>query len=461
MFNFLKSKKVVFLYNTLSRKKEVFRPIKKGQVKFYQCGPTVYWTQHIGNMRAFVLSDFMRRSLSYLGYKVTFIRNYTDVGHLTSDSDVGEDKMEKAVKREGGSPKEIADKYTKIFESDTNDLNILEPDFKPRATEFVADIIDSVGILIKKGFAYPTDLAIYFDISKAKDYTKLSGQNLEENKSGAGNAEVEDKQKRNPADFALWFFKAGKHANALQFWPSPFTSSLVKNGEGFPGWHIECSVMVKKLLGNTIDIHMGGVEHIPVHHTNEIAQSEALNGVTFVNYWLHNEWLMADGGKISKSVGTAFSLSDLKEKSFNPLVLRYFFMQAHYRSKQNFTWEALEGARNGYEHLINQISVIASKAKQSSLLLSSRRRPGSISSSVIASETKQSIGHTDPTFKTKFSKIIGDDFGISQALALLQEVLKSDIPKENKLATIYDFDKVLGLDLQKAAELSENIPETA
>jgi cysteinyl-tRNA synthetase len=420
MFFFSKPQKNISLYNTLTRKKEDFKPIKNGEVKFYQCGPTVYWTQHIGNLRAMVLSDFMRRTLSYLGYKVTFVRNYTDVGHLTSDSDIGEDKMEKAVKREGGNPKEIADKYIKIFENDTKNLNILEPDSKPRATEYVKDIIEAVKILMEKGYAYSTDLAIYFDISKANDYTKLSGQNLEENKSGAGNANIEDSQKKNPADFSLWFFKAGKHEKALQYWPSPFDSLLVKNGEGFPGWHIECSIMIKKLLGKTIDVHMGGIEHIPVHHTNEIAQSEALNNVPLANYWLHNEWLIVNGGKMAKSEGSSYSLSEIREKGFNPLVLRYFFMQAHYRSKQNFTWEALQGANSGYEHLKNQVKELGGK-----------------------------IGKVDKNFKNKFEKIIGDDFNIPQALALLQEILKSDIPKENKLTTIYDFDKVFGLDLKK------------
>jgi cysteinyl-tRNA synthetase len=430
MFTFFKSSKNISLYNTLTRKKEDFKPIKNGEVKFYQCGPTVYWTQHIGNLRAMVLSDFMRRTLSYLGYKVTFVRNYTDVGHLTSDSDLGEDKMEKAVKREGGNPKEIADKYIKIFENDTKDLNILEPDFKPRATEFVMDIVDAVKILVEKGFAYSTDLAIYFDISKATNYTKLSGQNLKENRSGAGNADVEDVQKKNPADFALWFFRAGKHENALQYWLSPFSSPLVKDGEGFPGWHIECSIMIRKLLGKTIDIHMGGVEHIPVHHTNEIAQSEALNNVSLANYWLHNEWLIVNGGKMAKSEGSSYSLSEIKEKGFNPLVLRYFFMQAHYRSKQNFTWEALDGAKNGFEHLRNQIRELGEKS-----------------------------GKADANFKNKFEKNISDDFNIPQALALLQEVLKSNIPKENKLATIYDFDKVFGLNLQNKSESPTIVPD--
>ncbi len=404
------------LYNTLSRKKEEFKPIKEGEVLFYQCGPTVYWTQHIGNLRASTLADFIYKSFLYNDYIVKFARNYTDVGHLVSDGDTGEDKMEKGVKREGLSPAEIANKYIKIFEDDNKDLNNTEPNFKPRATEYVKEMQDMVQVLVDKGFAYITPLAIYFDISKTKNYTKLSGQKLEENRSGAGTGEIEDPEKRNPADFAIWFFRAGTHENAIQYWPSPFTSPLVENGNGFPGWHIECSAMSKALLGDTLDVHMGGIEHIPVHHTNEIAQSDSANGVALSNYWLHNEHLMVNSGKMSKSEGTAFSLAEIKEKGFNPLALRYFFLQAHYRSKQNFTWEALQAAQTGLDRLINNISSL-----------------GTV------------VGKIDEEFKNKFLNVISDDFNTPQALAIVQELLKSDISKEDKLATFYDFNKVLGL----------------
>ncbi len=434
MLNFLdliKRKKgaSIHLYNTLTREKDIFTPIKKGKVSFYQCGPTVYWTQHIGNMRAMVLADFINRTFKYLGYDVKFVRNYTDVGHLTSDQDFGEDKMEKASKRENATPKEISEKYIKIFENDVSKLNTISPTFKPKATEYISEIIDMVQILLDKGFAYSTDLAIYFDISKAKDYTKLSGQNLEENISGAGTAEVEDLNKRHPADFSVWFFKAGKHKNALQYWDSPFKSELVENGEGFPGWHIECSAMIRKLLGKTIDIHMGGIEHVPVHHTNEIAQSEAVNGVPLANYWLHNEWLITDSGKLSKSEGTTLSVSEVKEKGMNPLSLRFFFMQAHYRSQQKFSWEALDAAQNGYKNLLKQISSLGDKT-----------------------------GTADENFKKIFSEKIADDFNISQALAVLFEMLKSNISNEDKLATAIDFDKVLGLKLDEDIGNKEEIP---
>jgi len=421
------------LYNTLTREKEEFTPIKKGEVLFYQCGPTVYWTQHIGNLRAMVLADIIRRTFIYNDYRVNFVRNYTDVGHLTGDNlgdaDSGEDRMEKGAKREGLTPDQIADKYIKIFEDDVKALNTLEPTHKPRATEYIKEMQDMVEDLIKKDFAYSTPLAVYFDITKAKDYTRLSGQNLAANRDGAGRANTEDPQKKNPEDFAIWFFRAGKHVEALQFWPSPFTSPLVKNGNGFPGWHIECSAMAKKLLGDTIDIHMGGVEHISIHHTNEIAQSESANNKTLANYWLHNEWLLANNSKMAKSEGTSYSLAEIKEKNFNPLALRYFFLQAHYRSKQNFTWDALQAAATGYERLVASISVLG-----------------------------QAPGKVDTEFKNKFLEKINDDFNIAAALAITQEVLKSDLINADKLATILDFDKVLGLNLVSTEKEIIEIP---
>ncbi|MFA6226954.1 MAG: cysteine--tRNA ligase [Candidatus Paceibacterota bacterium] len=414
-----KEEKPIYLFNTLSKQKELFKSIKKCHVSFYQCGPTVYWTQHLGNLRAATLSDFIRKTFVYLGYKVKFVRNYTDVGHLVSDGDSGEDKMEKGVKREGLSPRQIADKYIEIFENDIKDLNIPLPDFTPRATDYIKEIIQMIETLLKKGFAYSTDLAIYFDVTKAKDYTRLSRQNLEENRAGSGHADVEDKQKRNHVDFALWFFRAGTHKNAIQYWPSPFKSALVENGNGFPGWHIECSSMSKKLLGDTIDIHMGGIEHIPVHHTNEIAQSESANGKPFVHYWLHNEWLITNGGKMAKSDGTAYNLADVKERGFDPLSVRFLFLQAHYRSKQNFTWESLTAAQSGLDRLRKQVLSLGKK-----------------------------VGKIDRKYKKDFTEKISDDFNTPQALAILSEVLRSNFSDEDKLATILDFDNVLGLNLK-------------
>lgn len=410
---------MVLIYNTLSRKKELFKPIKKGGVLFYQCGPTVYWTQHIGNLRAAVLGDIIRRIFEYDGYKVKYIKNYTDVGHLVSDGDTGEDKMEKGAKREGLTPKEIADKYIKIYENDVHELNIKNPTASPLASEQISEIQAMVSTLLKKDFAYATPLAIYFDVAKFPNYTALSGQNLDKNIAGEGSGEIKDPTKKNPSDFALWFFRAGTHAKTWQFWPSPFKSLLVKNGEGFPGWHIECSAMSKKYLGDTLDIHMGGIEHIPVHHTNEIAQSESANGVKYVNYWLHNEHLLVNNEKMSKSKGTGYSLAEVKERGFKPLALRYFFLQAHYRSKQNFTWEALKSAETGYNRLIRNVSALGNK-----------------------------VGKIEVKFKLDFTEKINNDFNAPQALALTFAVLKSDLSKEDKLATILDFDRVLGLNLK-------------
>lgn len=424
---------MLYLYNTLNRKKEEFKPIKDGEVLFYQCGPTVYWTQHIGNLRATVMADIMVRTFLFKNLKVKFVRNYTDVGHLISDGDTGEDKMEKGSKREGISPIEIANKYISIYENDNKELNNLEPNYKPKATDYIKEMQDLVEILLNKGFAYSTPLAIYFDISKISDYTKLSKQNLEKNKDGFGLGKIEDPQKKNPADFSLWFFRAGTHKNALQYWTSNFISPLVKNGEGFPGWHIECSAMSKKLLGNTLDIHMGGIEHIPVHHTNEIAQSECANDAPLAHYWLHNEHLMVNGEKMSKSLGTAFSLAEIKDKGFDPLSLRYFYLQAHYRSKQNFTWEALQASETGYKRLIKAVSDLG-KIK----------------------------GLINGEFKKSFINKISDDFNIPQSLALIQELLKSNLSDSDKLATILDFDKVLGLNLEKSIEIlnsKKEIPE--
>src|SRR4030042_2920350 len=349
------------LYNTLNSKREEIKPLKDKKVNMYYCGPTVYWTQHIGNLRVMFCADLVVRVLKYLGYKVKFVRNYTDVGHLTSDEDLGEDKMEKGAKREGLKPQQIADKYIKIYEQDTAKLNLGEPNVKPRATKYIKEMIKIVQVLLDKGFAYTTDLAVYFDVTKAQNYNQLSGQNLDEQIKGAGTGEVEDPQKKHPADFALWFFKAGRHQNALQTWTSPFKSPLVEKGQGFPGWHIECSAMSKKNLGNTFDIHMGGIEHIPVHHTNEIAQSESANGVKFVNYWLHNEHLTVNSGKMAKSEGTSFSLQEVEDKGFQPLVLRYFFLQAQYRSKQNFTWESLQASQTGLERIYSQVIDLGKK----------------------------------------------------------------------------------------------------
>ncbi len=423
----------VYFTNTLSRKKELFQPGNPPSVSMYQCGPTVYWTQHIGNLRAAVMGDVVVRSLTYLGYNVKLVRNYTDVGHLTSDEDEGEDKMEKGARREGVSPEEIAQKYIDRYEDDIAALHVESPSVCPRATNHIADMIALTETLIAKGYAYATPLAIYFDVSKVKDYTKLSHQDLDALRSGAGSGEVEDTEKKNPRDFALWFFKAGAHAHALQTWHSPFESPLVEHGEGFPGWHIECSAMSEAYLGKTLDIHMGGIEHIPVHHTNEIAQSEAAHdGAPYARVWLHNEHLTVNGGKMAKSEGTSYSLEEVMEKGFSPLALRYFFLQAHYRSKQNFTWEALDAAARGLENIKKAVRALPESAGA---------RP-------------------DDSAVARFADVLADDVNAPQALAVFHEVLGSDMTPEVKRATLLDMDRVLGLGLADlASEEKEDIPE--
>lgn len=421
--------KELFLQDTMTRKRVSFKPIKDNNVTFYHCGPTVYWTQHIGNMRGMTMADLVRRTLEYLGYKVTMARNYTDVGHLTSDGDEGEDKMIKGAKRESLTPIQIATKYIELFDKHTSLLNIESPEFRPRATEFVPQMIAAVKLLLDKGFAYVTLKAIYFDTSKSEGYGELRGQGLSDMESGAGKGLVSDSEKRNAQDFSLWFFKTGVHKNAIQFWQSPFNSPEVENGEGFPGWHLECSIMSSTLLGETLDIHMGGIEHIPVHHTNEIAQSEALTGKTFVNYWLHNEHLLVNGGKMSKSEGTSYSLEDIMNKGFDPMDLRYLFLTAHYRSKQNFTWESLKGAQSARKKLVEFIK-----------------------------NTKTYKMEINSKWKDRFDEKISDDFGIPSGLAVVWEMLKSDIKDEEKLGTLLDFDKVLGLKL--ADSLNEKVDQS-
>lgn len=413
------------IYNTLTRHLEEFKPITDKKVLFYHCGPTVYWTQHIGNLRAMVWADLIRRSLTYLGFDVKFVRNYTDVGHLVSDGDEGIDKMEKGARREGLTPKEIADKYIAIFEKDTKALNIIEPDYKPRASEYIKPMQAMIQTLIDRGFAYITDLAVVYDVAKFPNYNELNRQNLEFNKPMAGKGKIEDPQKKHFADFNLWVFKKGAHAQALQTWPSSW-------GEGFPGWHIECSVMAKELLGPTLDIHMGGIEHVPVHHTNEIAQSEAANSTKFVNYWLHNEHLSVEDTKMAKSAGTGLTLQEVKDSGHDPLALRYFFLSAHYRSKQNFTWEGLNGAE---ESLKNLRQIVAS----------------------LKSEKKQPAGPTSEVFEKKFSGFLANDFQIPQALAMTWEMVKSDLSPKDKLNLIAEFDRVFGLRLSDVVE--EKIPE--
>lgn len=399
------------LYNTLSRSKEEFIPIKPGKAGMYSCGPTVYNYAHIGNMRTYVFMDVLRRTLEAYGYKVKSVMNITDVGHLTSDADEGEDKMARAAQEQKKTPWEIAQYYTDVFFKDLQALNIKRPNLTPKATEHIKEMLDFVQALAARGYGYETDDGIYFDISKFPDYGKLSGNDLEAQLAGA-RVEV-NQQKRHPADFALWKKAPKEH---IMQWESPW-------GMGYPGWHIECSAMSRKYLGDTFDLHTGGVDHIPVHHENEIAQSEALLGHPAVHYWMHGEFMMVDGGKMSKSLGNTYTISDLISRGYAPLAFRYLCLNAHYRSKLNFTWEAMSGAQVSYIRLLEG----AYRHKNA---------PSSPQAALLAQDALE-----------QFLEAAGDDLNIPKALGVAWTLIRSNI----KSADIYDallkMDGILGLNL--------------
>ena len=376
------------LYNTLTRKKEIFNPIKKGEVSLYSCGPTVYWYQHIGNLKAYIFSDILKRILKYNGYKVKHIINITDVGHLTSDADTGEDKMIKGIKREGlaltkQSIFKLSNIYTKQFKDDLKKLNVIPPERWTKATDHIKDQIELIEKIEKNGYSYIGKETgnVYFDVSKFKDYGKLAKLKLKKLKPGA-RIEV-DPDKKNPRDFILWFtIKGSKFKGHILKWKSPW-------GEGWPGWHIECSAMSMKYLGDHFDIHTGGEDHIPVHHTNEIAQSESATGKKFVNYWMHESFLTSKGEKISKSKGYLYTLTELEKIGFSGLDYRYFNLATHYRKPLNFSWKNLESAKNSYQRLKNIISEI------------------------------KDDGKINKEYIKKFKEIINDDLNISKYLQVL------------------------------------------
>ena len=399
------------VYNTLDREKEEFTPIQGNLVRMYSCGPTVYSYAHIGNMRTYIFMDLLRRSLRYCGYKVQGVMNIPDVGHLLSDGDEGEDKMQKAARKEGKTPWEIAAFYTEAFFKDIEALNVGRPEIIAKATDHIPEMIEFVKGLLEKGYAYEISDGIYFDIGKFPGYGKLSGQTVDEKEAGA--RIEENSEKRHPADFALWK-KADK--NHIMQWESPW-------GMGFPGWHIECSAMSKKYLGEVFDLHTGGIDAVPVHHENEIAQNEALAGKKTVNYWMHGEFMMVDGGKMSKSLGNVYTVSDLEKKGYLPLDFRYFCLNAHYRKKLNFTFEGMDAAHTSYERLRNALYA-----------------------------HKMSATPTDPAvieeLAKKFRGAVEDDMNIPFALGVLWDAVK--LPKSKDVYKLaLDFDKVLGLSLDK------------
>lgn len=407
------------LYNTLSRKKEIFNPLSDNTVKMYSCGPTVYNFAHIGNMRTYVFMDILRRTLKFCGYKLKGVMNVTDVGHLLSDSDDGEDKMEVAARKQQKSVKEIADTYAKAFFEDLEKLNIEKPEIIAYATEHIKEMIEYVKELQKAGYAYEISDGIYFDTSKFKDYGKLSGIDIENQLAGA-RVEVND-EKRNSIDFALW---KKADPNHIMQWESPW-------GMGYPGWHIECSAMSRKYLGMPFDIHTGGVDHIPIHHENEIAQNEALTKNKSVNFWMHGEFMLVDNGKMSKSLNNTYTISDLKEKGYSAMDFRYFCLNTHYRKKLNFTFDSMNFAKTSYRRLKEQ------------LLL--HKNSKAVTDKKVIEE-----------YKEKFKNAVEDDLNIPLALGILWTTLKEEKSKDIYDTAIY-FDKVLGLNLDK--EESEEKPQ--
>lgn len=414
-------------YNTFGKEKQEFKPINKGEVLMYNCGPTVYDYSHIGNFRAYVFADTLRRYLEYSGYRVKQVINITDVGHLTEDElESGIDKMEKAAKREGKTALDIANFYTEAFLKDWNILNLEEPIARPKATEYIKEMIELIQVLLEKGFAYEKNGSVYFEVEKFPEYGALSGNSIEKLEAGRSGRVEKNPDKKNQLDFALWV-NDPKH---IMTWESPWS-------KGYPGWHIECSVMSSKLLGKTIDIHTGGEDNIFPHHDSEIAQSEAANGKKFVNYWLHPRHLLVNGEKMSKSKGNFFTVTDLLQKGFSPKAIRYVLFAAQYRTPMNLTLESLKDAETTLSRLFEFMQKLE--------------------------ETKDGTdnpktGELIETAKNKFKEAMDDDLNTSLALAAIHEFV-SEINKaiaEGKLSkknagairdVMLEFDKVLGLNL--------------
>ncbi len=404
------------LYNSLSKQKESFHPLTPGHVGLYTCGPTVYDYAHIGNLRTYIFEDILKRVLKYNNYQVNHVMNITDVGHLTDDADNGEDKMEKGSKREGKTAWEIAEFYTQKFQENLKDLNILEPSIWCKATDHIPEQIAMVQTLTEKGYTYTTSDGIYFDTTKNADYGKLVDLQNQELQAGA---RVDMGEKKNPHDFALWKFTPEGEKRQMEW--NAFGRM------GFPGWHIECSAMASKYLGEQFDIHCGGIDHKPVHHTNEIAQTESATGIVpWVKVWMHGEFLNDQSGKMSKSKGDFLTLEVLKEKGFDPLAYRYFLLSAHYRKQLSFSFEALEAAQNGLNNLRRKIAEIPDHVAK------------------------------DQHHSEAFLAAINDDLNMPEALAVVWNGVKEGTLS---IETIIHFDKVLGLNLHQRDITPEPIPD--
>lgn len=402
------------LYNTLTKQIEIFTPNESNVVRMYTCGPTVYHYAHIGNLRTYIFEDILEKGLEYIGYNVLRVMNVTDVGHLTGDSDDGEDKMQKSANKEHKSVYEIADFYEKAFFLDCDKLNVRKPNVVERATKHIDTYIMMIQKLLDEGYAYQSNGNIYFDVSKANDYYKLSGKNPKDLFIGVRETVEEDKNKRNPYDFGLWF-TISKFSNQEMKWDSPW-------GVGYPGWHIECSGISYKFLGEYLDIHCGGVDNIFPHHTNEIAQSEAFLGHKWCNYWVHGEHLNDSQGKMSKSRGEFLTLSLLEEKGYNPLSYRFFCLNSHYRNQLVFSYESLDSAQKAYIKIKNKIKKL--------------------------DKTPNLHDKKIDYYKEKFKSAIENDLNTSLMITILYDVLKdNDLTDFTKLYLISDFDKVLSLNL--------------
>jgi cysteinyl-tRNA synthetase len=415
----------IYLTNTQTRKKEKFTPISDSKVGVYSCGPTVYWNQHIGHMYAYTQWDILVRFLRFMGYEVRWAMNITDVGHMTSDEDLGEDKMEKGASREGLTVWQIADKYIEQFKDSIKLLNITPPDILCRATEHIEDQIALIEKIEEKGFTYKTKTGLVFDTSEFPGYADFARLDLTKQQAGA-RVEV-DPEKKNPWDFLLWVTNQPKH---IMQWDSPW-------GRGFPGWHIECTAMSVKYLGERFDIHTGGKEHIAVHHTDEIAQGFGAFGHQTANVWLHNDWLTLKGEKISKSSGKMITTQDLVAKGYDPLALRYLALNSNYRQGASFSWESLDSAQTSLNNLREQISALKNQTQRTTL----------------SPEKEVKIEE----YRKEFSEALADDLNVTKALATLWEMLKSNIPSTDKYDLALSFDEVLGLRVGEAKKVE--IPE--
>lgn len=410
------------IFNTLTRKKEDFNPLDEKEIRMYSCGPTVYYFAHIGNLRAYLFMDNLRRVLKYNGYKLKHVMNITDVGHLVSDADEGEDKMMKAARRENKNPYEIAEFYMNAFLADIDKLNIDRPEIIARATEHIDVMEEYVKKIIENGFSYQTEDTVYFDTSKLDKYGVLSNRKVEDQKAGA---RVEfDKQKKNISDFAIWIKAPENH---IMKWDTFF-------GKAYPGWHLECSAMGYKYLGEQFDIHTGGVDHIPIHHENEIAQSKGFSGKIPANYWMHVEFLQINGGKMSKSLNNLYTIKDLEEKGYEPLVYRMFNFTSNYRAQINFTFEAMDAAKVALNRL----------------------REGYLKHSEGVDDISDDV---IKEYEDKFLEAINDDLNMPVAMSVVWDVIKNPAKSKKLQNLLLKFDEVLGLDLKNYQKEENVLPE--